>query len=263
MQRIRYYYLIKLQYLGFRYHGWQKQPAVKTVERMVERTIAYVLERKSFKVLAAGRTDAKVSVNQTYVELFVDHSPLELPEFFNLLNDNLPQDIRALDISETTADFNIIKHPKLKEYVYFFSFGEKFHPFSAPFMVNVLEELNLPLMQEGAKLFEGKHDFWSYAFRPKPQTQTVGEISCCEIVENNLLTANFFPERSYFLRVKGAGFKRHQIRLMMGILFELGKGEVDLAFLKRTLDAENRITLTRIAPASGLLLHQVNLDEEK
>src|SRR5699024_5085562 len=127
-------------------------------------------------------------------------------EFFELLNANLPQDIRALDISETTADFNIINHPKLKEYHYFFSFGEKFHPFSAPFMVNVLEDLDLSLMRKGSELFEGKHDFWSYAFRPKPQTQTVGEISYCRIEENNLLRANFFPEQSYFLRVKGAGF---------------------------------------------------------
>src|SRR5699024_11644503 len=99
MQRIRYYYLIKLQYLGFRYHGWQKQPGLKTVERMVERTIAFVLQRKNFKVLAAGRTDAQVSVQQTCVELFVEDSPLDPESFFPLLNQNLPQDIRALELT--------------------------------------------------------------------------------------------------------------------------------------------------------------------
>ena len=85
MQRIRYYYLIKLQYLGFRFHGWQKQPDVITVERMVERTVAFVLGRKNFKLLASGRTDAKVSVNQTYVELFVDEvigNVAEIPVVF-------------------------------------------------------------------------------------------------------------------------------------------------------------------------------------
>lgn len=259
MQRIRYYYLIKLQYLGFRYHGWQKQPGLKTVERMLERTIAYVLQRKNFKVLAAGRTDAKVSVNQTYVELFVDELPLDLEEFFPLLNKNLPQDIRAIDIETTNKDFNIIQHPKIKEYLYLFSFGQKFHPFSASLMTNILDDLDLDLMINAAKLFEGHHDFWSYTFKPKPQTQTEGEIICCEIEENKIYKANFFPNKSYILRVKGKGFKRHQIRLIMGILIELGKGEVDLDFIKRTLDPKNRITLTYVAPASGLILNSMKI----
>ena len=54
MQRKRYYYIIAIQYLGFRFHGWQKQPEVNTVQRMVERTLSYVLEHKKFKVLEAS-----------------------------------------------------------------------------------------------------------------------------------------------------------------------------------------------------------------
>jgi tRNA pseudouridine38-40 synthase len=261
MQRIRYYYLIKLQYLGFRYHGWQKQPEVNTVEKMVERTVSYVLERKSFKIIAAGRTDAKVSVNQTYIELFVDEEPLDKEEFFKLFNLNLPPDIRALSITDTDKKFNIIQHPKVKEYLYFFAFGEKFHPFCAPFMVFIKEDLNINLMKQGAKLFEGSHDFWSYAFRPKPATQTQGKIDLCELVENDIYTANFFPEKSYVLKVRGKGFKRHQIRLMMGILIDLGRGDVNLEFIKSTLNAENRIKLEHIAQPSGLILNNVDLDD--
>lgn len=263
MQPRRYYYLIKLQYLGFRYHGWQKQPGLKTVERMVKRTVAYVLEERRFKLLAAGRTDAMVSVNQTYVELFVYDEPLVLEEFFPLFNKNLPQDIRGLAIKETHQDFNIIQHPQLKEYLYFFSFGEKTHPFCAPFMINLPENLNIDLMMEAAKLFEGQHDFWSYAFRPNPKTQTIGELLTAEIVENTILKANFFPEKSYVFRVRGEGFKRHQIRLMMGVLFDLGRGEVDLAFIRRTLDPKNKITLTHIAQASGLILNEVVFEGEE
>lgn len=263
MQRIRYYYLIELQYLGFRYHGWQKQPQVKTVERMVERTVAYVLQHKKFKILAAGRTDAMTSVNQTYVELFVDDKPLNISDFFPLFNKNLPPDIRALSMQETDAQFNIIQHPKVKEYLYFFSFGEKFHPFCAPFMVNIPEDLDLQAMQKAAKLFEGKHDFWSYSFRPKPQTRTVGELFCSEIVENTLYQANFFPPKSYLLRLKGAGFKRHQVRLIMGVLFDLGQGKIDVDFIKETLIAQNRIRLERIVPASGLILNAVNLEKKE
>lgn len=263
MQIDRSYYLIKLQYLGFRYHGWQKQPDLKTVERMVERTVAYVLDHRNFKVLASGRTDAQVSVNQTYIELFVDDEPLDVEEFFPLFNKNLPQDIRALSVSETHAEFNIIHHAKLKEYLYFFSFGEKFHPFCAPFMTNVQEELELKAMEEAARFFEGPHDFKAYTFRPNKNTQTQGEILRCEIIENTLYSANFFPEKSYALRIKSKGFKRRQIRLIMGALFDLGKGKITKEFIRKSLEPKNDIKINTVAPASGLILNSVILDGQE
>lgn len=260
MQRKRFYYLIKLQYLGFRYHGWQEQPDVLTVERMAKRTLKFILKERRFKVIAAGRTDAKVSVNQTYIELFLEENPLETTSFFELLNENLPPDIRALDIEETNAAFNIIQHPKMKEYLYLFTFGEKPHPFSAAFMAFVSGDLDIELMQKGARLFEGKHDFRSYCFRPTKNTVTQGEVDLCMLEENTLYTANFFPKKTYMLRIQGKGFKRQQIRLMMGTLFDLGKGKIDLSFLRQTLQPENGIVLEHIAKASGLILNKVSLD---
>lgn len=260
MQRKRFYYLIELQYLGFRYHGWQEQPDVITVERMVKRTLKFIFKERRFKVIAAGRTDSKVSVNQTYIELFMEENPLDTVSFLELFNENLPPDIRALSISETDAKFNIIQHPKMKEYTYFFTFGEKPHPFCAAFMAHVPDDLDIPLMQKGAKLFEGSHDFRSYCFRPTENTITEGEIAGCELEENTIYTASFFPEKTYLLRVCGKGFKRHQIRLMMGALFDLGKGKIDLKFLTKTLQPRNEIVLEHIAQASGLILNKVSLD---
>jgi len=254
----RFYYIIELQYLGFRYHGWQKQPEVNTVQRMLERTIAYVLQHKKFKTLSVGRTDAMVSARQTYIELFVDDTKLDIEEFFPLFNQNLPPDIRGLSIKETDEKFNIIQHPKVKEYQYLFAIKEKFHPFCAPYMVNIQEDLNIELMKEGAKLFEGEHDFWSYAHRANSKTQTKGEILKCVLEENTIYQANFFPKVSYLLTVQGIGFKRNQIRLMMGVLIDLGRGKIDLEFVKNTLQPTiNKIKLEHIAQASGLFLNKV------
>lgn len=255
----RRYYIIKIQYLGFRFHGWQKQPEVNTVQRMVERTLAYVLGHKKFKTLAAGRTDAKVSVNETFIELFLDEGVLDLEEFMPLFNLNLPQDIRALHIEETNAKFNIIQHAKQKEYLYIFSFGEKIHPFAAPFMVAFPDELDITLMQEAAMLFEGTHDFRNYTYKPTQNTNTVGTITACEIVDNSVYEANFFPEKSYILRVVGEGFKRNQIRIMMARLVQLGKGEYNFELLKKSLSEPDEILpITYIAPASGLILQSVD-----
>lgn len=255
----RYYYLLKIQYLGFRYHGWQKQPDVNTVERMMERTFAYILGHKNFKFLASGRTDAKVSANALYVELFLKDEPLPEEGFLELLNKNLPQDIRCLNVEKVTKEFNVMDAPQQKEYLYLFSQGDKNHPFAAPYMVNYGEPLDINLMQEAAKLFMGTHDFRTYTYKPKPTTQTIGTITTSEIVNNELYTANFFPENSYIFRVKGKGFKRHQIRLMMGILFDIGTGKVDLEFIHKTLAPNNDIKLEHIAQASGLILHDIEL----
>ena len=255
----RKYYIIKIQYLGFRFHGWQKQPEVNTVQRMVDRTLAYVLEHKKFKTLAAGRTDAKVSVNETYIELFLDEGTLDLDKFLPLFNLNLPQDIKALAIEETDAKFNIIQHAKQKEYLYIFTFGEKIHPFAAPFMVAFPDELNISLMQEAATFFVGTHNFRNYTYKPTPTTNTVGTITTCELIENTVYKANFFPEKSYMLKVIGAGFKRNQIRIMMARIVQLGKGEVDLECIKKSLaEPEELLPITYIAPASGLILQSVS-----
>lgn len=260
MKLHRRYYIIKVQYLGFRFHGWQKQPEVNTVQRMIERTLAYVLGHKRFKTLAAGRTDAKVSVNQSYFELFLDDDELVLDDFLPLFNLNLPQDIKALSIEETDEKFNIIQHPKTKEYIYLFSFGEKTHPFAAPFMVNFPNQLDLEAMQKAAKLFEGSHDFKNYTYKPTPTTVTMGSIDQCEIIENTQYTANFFPEKSFMLRVLGEGFKRNQIRVMMGKLVEVGKGELDLEYISASLiPKDHQLPITYIAPASGLILNSVIL----
>jgi len=114
-------------------------------------------------------------------------------------------------------------------------------------------------MQEAAKLFEGEHDFWSYAHRSNEKTQTEGSIVSCVLEKNTEYIANFFPEHSYIMTVKGKGFKRNQIRLMMGVLFDLGKGKIDIDFIHKTLDPKKyRIKLEHIAQASGLFLNKVD-----
>lgn len=256
----RYYYLLEIQYLGFRYHGWQKQPNVITIQDRIERTLRYVLGKEvSFKILAAGRTDAKVSVGQTFVEVFVENHELT-DDTLDLINYNLPNDIRALSLQSVDKSFNIIQHPKCKTYQYFFSFGQKNHPYAAPFIHGIHDILDIDLMTTAAKLFEGTHNFKSYCHRPNPNTLFTGTIMSAQIKLNTDLQANFFPDTSYIFEVKGQGFKRNQIRLMMGALIDLGKGKITLDFIKKTLDPTlDRIPLEHIAAGSGLHLKEVLL----
>jgi tRNA pseudouridine38-40 synthase len=254
----RFYYLIKIQYLGYRFHGWQKQPDVKTVHLMIDRTLKFILKEVRFKTLGAGRTDAMVSANEAALELFIYNAPItDFNAFLDLFNHNLPQDIRALSIVEVDKAFNVIQDSKLKEYHYVFSEGRKNHPFCAPLLTTILEPLNVSLMKEGATLFEGAHNFKTYCYRATDKGEYFRSIITSEIIDNDLYTANFFPDQSYVFKVIGKGFMRNQIRLMFGVLIKLGRGEVTLEYIENSLKQESTEVMDYIAPASGLILHAV------
>jgi tRNA pseudouridine38-40 synthase len=253
-------YLIGLEFLGFRFSGWQKQTNAKTLHDMVDKSLSFVFEDVHYKTIGIGRTDAKVSANCYYVQLF-KNAEIDEEDFMKSLNSNFSPDFRAVSIQKVATSFNIIKASKAKEYHYYFSFGVKNHPFAAPFMVNIAETLNIDMMMKAAVLFEGEHFFHKYCTKPSQHTIFKRIIDVCEIVENDILTANFFPEKSYILKVKGKGFLRYQIRLMMATLFEVGKGNLDLEFIVASLKEDNdRKFLRNIAPSSGLQLYDIQLE---
>ncbi|NNK88138.1 MAG: tRNA pseudouridine(38-40) synthase TruA [Flavobacteriaceae bacterium] len=256
-----YYYLISIEYLGYRFHGWQKQPNLKTLQFMIDRTLNYVLDGQNFKTLSSGRTDAKVSARGAVFELFLKNKPLDdLDEFLELFNTNLPQDIRALTIREVDEGFNVIQDVKEKEYLYLFAHGEKFHPFCAPIMTTILDRLDIEIMTRGAELFQGEHDFKAYCYQANDRGNYVREIKHCELRENELFQANFFPEKTYVLRVVGKGFMRNQIRLMMGTLINLGRHEITLEDIRKSLRDDSGMTMDYIAPASGLILNRIEFE---
>lgn len=256
----RFCYLVRLQYLGFRFSGWQLQPKQRTIVSMLNKTFEFLFPDRTYKILGAGRTDAKVSSLDGAFELFLGEELKDLDSFILDFNKNLPSDIRLLSIEPVSQDFNIIKDSKTKEYFYFFSFGCKNHPFSAPFITNYIEDLNLEIMKQGAELFVGRHDFSIYTAGLKPNTKTVRTIESCCIEKNDILTANFFPESSYILKIEGKGFMRYQIRMIMGVLVQLGKSELTLNQIKLSLEPGSDLKLKTIAPGSGLLLNQLKFN---
>lgn len=258
MANWQHFYLIRIEFLGFRYHGWQKQPKYRSVQGMIDKTLLFIFQHEDFKTMGCGRTDAKVSANDFVFELFVNE-PVNTKELLDLLNTNLPSDVRAKSIKTVGADFNIIQSAKEKEYHYFFSFGAKSHPFNAPLIRDFGPHLDITVMQKGAALFLGENNFKRYASKPGENTVFERTILKSEIVVNTELTGSFVPEISYVYKVKSAGFLRYQVRLMVGALVDLGKGLMTLNEFKATLRNPDGEQIKHIAPSSGLVLHQVDI----
>lgn len=254
-------YLLTIRYLGFRLHGWQKQPNLKTVHLFVDKTLKFVLGSVRCKTVGVGRTDAKVSAVHYPLQLFVDEI-IDVESFIKSFNKNSPPDLELLTVRKIKdTSFNIIQHEKIKEYHYYFSNQGKNHPFCAAFMTGY-SNLDIELMQQGAKLFEGTHYFGSYCSKPSQETQLIRTIDSCEIVDNQEYKATFFPEKSYVFKVRGKGFLRYQVRLMMGALIELGSGQIALEDIKTSfIQKEERTLIGTIAPGSGLQLFSVEFKD--
>lgn len=258
MLRKKFYYLIRIQFCGFRYHGWQKQSDVKTVQYMLDRTIRFILDHDDFKTLGAGRTDAMVSAHDYVCELFV-YEKLDCQTLLEKLNISLPADIKALAVNETDNTFNIIKDIQSKEYHYYFSCGVKPHPFSAPFLSHYQGKLDITKMSQAAKLFIGEHNFKRYCHRAKNDLDYTRTIISCEIIKNHFFQGDFFPKNSYVLKVTGKGFVRHQVRLIMGTLIRVGREQIcEDDIIDSFIDTEGE-SLGFIAPASGLHLYKIIL----
>lgn len=263
VKKKKQYYLIRLQFLGYRFSGWQKQPGYKTIEGMLAKTLKFILPERQYKILGAGRTDAKVSALDAAFELFLDGEPLQdLDFFFKDFNKNLPSDIRIVSVKHVKEKFNIIQHSKEKEYVYLFSFGEKNHPYTAPFMANIQDNLDLDLMKKATSLFVGTHNFKSFTAKPKENGKFIRKVNSAEIKENTILKANFFPKKSYAFHIKGEGFMRYQVRMLMGALIQLGKGEVTLSDIEEALKPNSTTKFVFVAPGSGLMLHSLDFKDD-
>lgn len=228
---------------------------------MLDRTIQFILGHDHFKTLGASRTDAMVSAMKSACKISLNEE-VDCSEFFEKLNQNLPADIKALELTPSEESFQVIGHAKTKTYYYLFSNEDRAWPFAAPYMCNIPEPLDIDLMREGAKLFKGSHCFAGYCYKPSPQKVFQRNVLFSEIAENKLLTANFFPPSSFLYTVKGQGFMRHQIRLMMGALFRLGRKEIGLEDIKASLKPEARESIGFVAPASGLILGELSFQKQ-
>ena len=257
MQTKPFKYVFRLQYLGIRYHGWQVQKGVKTIQGTLERTFRYVLQHEDFNILGSSRTDTGVSCLYGAFELFLSQ-PINPEDYIAALNENLPSDIKILSGNQSTYDFNIIQGVANKSYGYYFAIGEKPHPMYAGSVAYAGLELDLKIMKEGASLFKGKHDFRRFCTQGKNTDDFVRNITYSQI-EKPPRNYVFLPENNVLVfRVIGDGFLMHQVRRMTAALLMLGKGEINLAEIQNALGSTSKTPLCGKAPANGLILEKVS-----
>lgn len=250
------YYRLLLQYKGTHYLGWQVQPesAGKTVQGELNKALEIVSKAKA-QSMGAGRTDAGVhalgQVAKVGIELEI------LPEnLVKALNVNLPDDIRIIHAEKSDHEFFPTVHATSKEYQYRFTCSRSFTAFQNDLIVNYPFELDIGKMQEACKVLVGEHDFINYFCEGTEVSSTVRIIFECEIQKIEQGDWGMLPSH-YALRIVGNGFLKQMVRLIMGALWNVGRGKISVEEFALSLGSRKTQRMGAVAPPQGLYMVRV------
>jgi tRNA pseudouridine38-40 synthase len=240
---------VTLSYDGTEYHGWQVQPGLATVQAAVESVVAQI-EGAAVQVAASGRTDAGVHA-LAQVAAFTIANPIPAANLVKAMNRLLPRDIRILDAAEAPLDF----HPRYaaiaKTYEYRILRAEICSPFERRYVHHHPYPLNVPGMIDLAPLVEGEHDFSAFAASDERDALNLSKV-------RRIFSAQLVPcEERLIFRVRGSGFLKHMVRNLVGVLLEIGKGNLSREDLLARLQPGCAIPPGPTAPARGLFLMNV------
>ena len=98
-------YLIKIEYDGTSFVGWQSQKNGKSVQDTIEKALKKVLKLR-LKIIGAGRTDKGVQALSQYANIKYSKKMKNKKIFLNSINFFLKKNlISILDIKNKTEDF--------------------------------------------------------------------------------------------------------------------------------------------------------------
>lgn len=233
-------------YDGTQFHGFQIQENLRTVQSEIEVVLKEVL-KQNITIFASGRTDALVhAIGQVFH--FDSDINMTASQMKRAINSYLPKDIYIKDVEIVDDNFHSRFSAVSKEYHYIVSLTE-FNPLQRNYMYHPLyKNIDYKKMEEVSKIFIGEHDFKSFC-KPGKNENTVRNIESIKFC---------YGKNQLTIKIVGNGFLHNMVRIIVGMLFEVGKGKIDEDYLKSAFEMKNRKYCTKVAPAEGLYLYKVN-----
>ncbi len=244
---------ITLAYDGTDFHGWQIQPGQPTIQGALTDVVRKLTEEK-LSIHGAGRTDAGVHA-WGQVAHFKTQSELTPAEFQRAFNALLPPSIRVLAAEEVGPDFHARWQALAKTYHYRIFRGRVVPPFEWRYVLHYPYPLELPAMAEAARLFEGEHDFASFAASSGSEDDDRERNTLRVIHRSELVRDEQHDTITYVVR--GSSFLRFMVRKIVGTLLEVGRGKLAPADIPRLFELRDRSRSGPTVPPQGLYLVSV------
>ena len=233
-------------YDGTRYRGWQRLPgADNTIQGKIETALSRILG-ESIEISGSGRTDAGVHAKHQ-VASFHCESRMPAPEILEQLRRYLPEDIGIYSCKDASERFQARLNARNKTYQYRIWNSEMPCVFDRRFVTVMPEELDVDAMIRAAGYLKGQHDFAAFCTNKKMKKSTIRQI--------HWLNVDRVGEEIR-ITVNGNGFLHNMVRILVGTLVEVGRGQRDADSIPELFEGK-RADAGLLMPPQGLCLQEV------
>ncbi len=246
-------YFIYLSYKGTNYSGWQIQPNASTVQETIEQALETIL-RKPCPIVGAGRTDAGVHAHQMVIHLDLDLDLAGAEQLLFKLNRLLPRDIALHKVCAMTEDAHARFSATARTYHYYVHKDKD--AFNEGQSYQLYQEMDFDKMNEAAKLLANYSDFTSFS-----KLHTDAKTNTCHIREAYWST-NPNKEGGYIFRITADRFLRNMVRAIVGTLFLVGRGKINLEDFCQIIEAKDRGRAGSSAEGYALFLEEISYPKE-
>ena len=237
---------LDISYDGTKYKGWQRLAGCEnTIQGKLEQVLTRLLS-EDVEVTGSGRTDAGThALGQ--VANFRCNSNMSCQDILAGLRVYLPEDIGVISCKNVSERFHARLNAKEKTYRYRLWNSEAPCVFDRKYVYIDASVLDVDRMRDAAKYYIGTHDFSAFCGNKHFKKSTVRTIKSFDITKSN---------NEIVFTVTGNGFLQHMVRIMVGTLLEVGKGERSAESIS-ALYGSNRADAGPAVPSSGLCLMEV------
>lgn len=244
-----------VSYDGTRFHGFQRQDGLTTVQGELERAAAE-MSGHAVRVRGAGRTDAGVhALGQ--VAAFASSREISPKGWRRGLSCKLPDDIRIVEAWTCGPRYEPRFDALGKTYRYVIEQGEVPNPLwrHQVWSIGRLGPLAVAPMRAAARILEGRHDFRAFRSADDQRENTVRTMWSVDIIDRYMGQPTLLA-----IEVRGTAFMKNMVRIIAGTLLDVGRGRRSPAQIREMLSpASNRTQAGMTAPAQGLTLVEVRL----
>lgn len=237
-------YFLHLSYNGANYRGWQRQHNSLGVQEILEECLSTLFKEK-LVVWGCGRTDALVHASQFYAHVDIESS-WEFDAIF-LINQALPHDIVVHEFIPVHEDANAQMDAIERTYDYYFHI--KRDPFLCNFSTYYKEDsLDLAAMKKAVELLPQYEDFQAFCKRPDRHNHTRCKVTSALIEQNGT---------NYHFQISANRFLKGMIRVIVGHLLEVGRGNETVAEFENRFISKERSERFPVAYPQGLYLSKI------